>query len=210
MNRLDKAIVAWGKGNKKARYGEYTFTKLHIFQNSVPIASRYRDVEGKAIIIMRAYYGEKLVDSIITPARHFSNRPHFLLSDEDYRVFSVIITHLDEHKLPHYRRVEIGTLQEIGMRIAEMRRLCTKYKIDHVMVSRHSSDDHVILGALYCFSGKIEAICQRQEGWQKSPIRGRLLLERYVKPRYALFAKMDDAVLCKMAHPGVQLYDLTN
>lgn len=199
MTRLDRAIIAWAKGNRYGHEAEirdlgYWFARGFMFCEGLPIGVRIKDMAGSPVLLI-------LRSSLhaVTPEKHFRNKKWYAVSKNDFdrlvqlrAIIEQATARVKTIRSMNEMKPNIDLLREVGAGLLTLKGLAKSYGMD-IHITDLEIGDSVILGAKYLLTGRCGAICFYNTDYERG---------------YKLFANFDDALLMKMKQEGVTLHAL--
>ena len=200
MNRLDKAIVAWSRGNRMGQLGPYAFRNAALFQDDWLIGLRISGMFERTIIVLRTEIEGKLVDSVLDPKRHFPNRTCVMASGATMNTLWAQMQTLS----PINTKTSIQECYQVGNALFWMTQFARKNNLVLAHENPVPENTHYKLTL---------AGIKRQ-----NPKRVAALISRKSLPFhefgkihglfYYLFSDYDTALLEKMRHDEIWMFDL--
>jgi hypothetical protein len=205
MRKIDRALIAWGKGNMVGQIGPYVFQSGFVFREGVPICARLKDIGGKPFILCRdkSIDGEWL-DSLVEPNRHFKNKKWSFVGAGDWTSIQGMFKTLHDAKSsplksPLDRLQPISHFRNIGVAINILKQMDVVKKLE-LCVTDHCDSDEVILGAKFVLEGTA----------YDATVIGIGVFDDFYAEQYKVFSSIDDAILAKLnSKSDVRLIEIT-
>lgn len=200
MNRLDKAIVAWSRGNRMGHLGPYAFRNAALYQDGWLVALRVSKIFERTIILVRSEIEGRLPDSVLDQSRHF---PHIACLTVDGTTINQMWSQMQTLS-PLNKKNSLNDCYQIGNALFWLTCFAKKNGLVLAHENPVSENTHYKLAL---------AGIKRQ-----NPKRVAALLSRKSLPFhefgkihglfYYVFSDYDTALLEKMRHENIWMFDL--
>lgn len=202
MNRLDKALSAWGMGKKTSgRLGAFSFTPSTLRDAGMSIAARTNIYEGSTVVACRRDCLGANIDTVFDPALHLRAARTIVMADTEFGAFLRAIT-IIELPIP-VSQVSLLTLQSHGAALMTLRTAGERYGwgslINEPEPTSQLTRDLIIAGAKRILTHDALVL-------SRQPIRELHSCE--LGKYYYAVRTYDEAFMAKMKNSYVEVIDL--
>lgn len=201
MKPLDRALIAWSKGNFVGTIGSVYMVREYVFHEGVPVCARFYDTSGDPFIFFMPEDDDQYAHNPVNPAKHLKGRKWYPVMNGKYQTvrehFALLERSAREAKT-NWRALSNNDIYAVGEAIEELRKLAVSEDLD-IFISSENDNDTFLLGAKHLLRGRAEAVtCESTDQ------RGCYNLNDFI-----IHDDFGNALLQKMKKDGVTLHDLT-